>query len=73
MKKVNPKLMIVYLFVLLSMTFSVWQLGTPAVFANNGGSGECCDTSSQCDAQKLCYDPVSPLRDCSPDKVGYCR
>ena len=75
MKKVNPKLMIVYLFVMLSMTFSVQQLGIPSVFANEGGEGSCCTTSSTCgtDTTITCKDPAMGERACSPSDTGYCR
>ena len=75
MKKINPKLLVVYLFVLLSMTFSVWQLGVPSAFANEPEdiAGVCCDVSSDCSGSKICYDPWGGERNCSRRRVGYCK
>ena len=73
MKKVNPKLLIVYLFVLLSMTFSVWQLGISSAHANQpSSSGTCCQTSQECPGTSLC-NPPGDLMPCEPAARGYCK
>ena len=43
--------------------------------ANNPapGGGTCCNYSSHCPADKLCYAPSGGLLDCNPVDKGYCN